>query len=177
MRCGQVLSAGVDDDQHCIWWPATDKGCMLGAYLIHPDFQELRRRLPEDKRSTPSKDNTLWHDLLDPALKHTASLRNAVPQGALRVVTSGAALLEAARKMDSPHVLYLGAAPRLASDLPKGGEAEEAAFKAFAEKCEWVKHDFVPQGQRRRRLGEGGQPAERAYAAPTHEQADLLAAI
>ncbi|EFN51487.1 hypothetical protein CHLNCDRAFT_55051 [Chlorella variabilis] len=55
---GLLLTYGLDDDQHCIWWHVLDFGCMPGRYILHPDYRELVRRLPEGA-GQPSGDNTV----------------------------------------------------------------------------------------------------------------------
>ena len=144
----QVITTGVDDKTHCIWWASVDKRCMT-AYLIHPDFEELLCRLPAEA-ATPSSKNTLWHDLYSPALALTAKRwdaqgGNPQPDAALSVAVDGDKLLAAAKPFASAHVLYLGALPRLTSELPEGTPEEQAAYQNFKRACEWPRMAFKPE--------------------------------
>ncbi|EFN51412.1 hypothetical protein CHLNCDRAFT_55126 [Chlorella variabilis] len=53
-----LLIYGLDDDQRCTWWRAVDPDCMAGRYIVHLDYLELVRRLPEGT-GQPSGDNTV----------------------------------------------------------------------------------------------------------------------
>eukprot|EP00887_Chlorella_sp_A99_P004971 scaffold4.g4971.t1 len=124
-------------------WPATDKNCMPGALIVLPDFQELLRRLPPDHSRATAK-NTMWHELLEPALAAGGSWNYSKPNGALQVVLSGAAALEAGKKLEGKHVVYMGALPRLSTPLPPGDSAQEAAFQRFNSGCRWLGISFKP---------------------------------
>eukprot|EP00887_Chlorella_sp_A99_P003475 scaffold7.g3475.t1 len=137
----KVMTAGVDEGQHCMWYPAFDKACMPGATITRPDLDELLRRLPPEA-AQPSADNTLWHGLYPAALAATGAWNYTQPNSALTVVLSGANTLEAARKFDSKPVLWLGALPRLLPDLPAGSGPEEAALQQLLAVCPWPKKEF-----------------------------------
>ena len=62
----QLLIYDLDDDQRCTWWPAVGPDCMAGRYIVHLDYQELVRRLPEGT-GQPSGDNTVQLGGLSPA--------------------------------------------------------------------------------------------------------------
>lgn len=125
-----MMMYGLDDDYHCVWWMHADTPCHEGAFTIHADFKALVKRLPPGA-GVPGPDNTVQ-------------------------VGAGAPLqsvLDAARRIDVPHVLFLSAAPDLAVPLPDGQPGEDERFnKWVAERCWWMRE--MPTLDRRRRLGE-----------------------
>lgn len=137
----QVLFYGVDERQHCIWWPLVDKQCMPGVYTLQPDFEALLSRLPPEN-SKPVEGNTLWHDLLAPALTHSTTWEKASGEKGVELEQSGEAVLEEAKKMDSLHVLYLGAVPRLMPGLTDSGDADKK-YNDFKGRCRWMGDKFL----------------------------------
>eukprot|EP00887_Chlorella_sp_A99_P005382 scaffold1.g5382.t1 len=139
----RVLDFGLDDDRHCIWWPLVEtKGCHAGAYTLQRDFEALLAWLPpEEAKPTPA--NTLWHELWNVSLAQAAPDPTLSTSGGLELVQPGAAVLEAVRKLESQHVVYLGAPLRLVPDLPLGSEAEEAGFRQFNSTCRWMGPKFM----------------------------------
>ena len=140
----QVLPYGLDDDQHCVWLSAEDQGCMPSAYILHPDYLELVRRLP-DGTGEPGPDNTV--QLGD-------NQQQGQGQGQ---ASSWEAVAAAAKQKEEPHILFLGAIPDLTpgSMPPEEGE-EDTWWTGWVAGCGWA-HDpeeNLPPPKARRRLGE-----------------------
>ncbi|EFN57003.1 hypothetical protein CHLNCDRAFT_143657 [Chlorella variabilis] len=108
----QVLPYGLDDDQHCVWLSAEDQGCMPSAYILHPDYLELVRRLP-DGTGEPGPDNTV--QLGD-------NQQQGQGQGQ---ASSWEAVAAAAKQKEEPHILFLGAIPDLTPGSMPPEEGEE----------------------------------------------------
>ena len=132
----QMLKYGLDDDQHCIWWPLMDQTCMPGTYITHPDYRELVCRLPEGT-GQPGPDNTV----------RLATLQHGQGKGIDDAARAGTAeeqapslavVAEAAAQKRSPHILFLDAIPDLTPGTWPEGEADQV-WKQWVSNCSWTR--------------------------------------
>jgi hypothetical protein len=115
-RPPQVLRYGLDDDEHCVWWWTLRQDCMPDAYIAHPDYLELVRRLPAGT-GVPGADNT-------------------VPGGGdLKAAEA------AAKGKPEPHVLFLDAVPDLDNVPPPEQGGADEQWNKWTEACQWAKND------------------------------------
>ena len=153
-----MLKYGLDDDQHCVWWPLVDKRCMPGTYITHPDYRELVRRLP-DGTGEPGPDNTVQLDGLQkqaPQEQAANQTDQADQAGAAeQQASSWAAVVEAAKQKEEPHILFLSAIPDLTpgSMPPEEGE-EDKRWKEWRDSCSWTSREWPEPTPERRRLDE-----------------------
>ena len=160
----QLLHYGLDDDQHCVWWNVIDPACMPGRYIVHPDYRELVRRLP-DGTGTPGADNTVQlgspasapqqqQQQQEPADSGAAAGNPTTSRRRLHGQGAGlAAVLEAAQAKDGPHILFLDGTPDLsAGSWPEDDEADKA-WKEWVASCGWARDPPRKElgGERRRR--------------------------
>lgn len=159
-----MLTYGLGDDYHCIWWQHTEHYCQAGAFLIHPDYRELVRRLPTGA-GDPGPTNTLQLG----AGGGGGGRRRLRQQGGSSSGAAGpslASILEAAREQEA-HILFLSSAPDLSAlDLPGGNGTDaqgEERYQTWRQNCHWMRE--MPKNARRRKLIERQQQQPN----PTHE--------